>query len=98
MNKSALLLSALLLPQVPALADDALVRDFRVLRACAGDVEKLCSGILPGEGRIKACMKENFQQALGGMRGYDADRGRRGARDAEHEADPDPRATEADDL
>jgi len=43
-------------------ADDALVRDFRLIRACAGDVEKLCSTVVPGEGRIKACMKDNISK------------------------------------
>jgi hypothetical protein len=46
----------------PAFAQDAVVRDFRVIRACAGDVERLCSGIVPGEGRIKACMKAKQSQ------------------------------------
>ena len=27
---------------------------------CAGDVKKLCAGIQPGEGRIKACMKSHL--------------------------------------
>jgi len=26
-------------------------------KACAGDVKRLCPGVPPGEGRIKACMK-----------------------------------------
>lgn len=43
----------------PAMAQNALIRDFRVVRACAAGVEALCSDILPGGGRIKACMKEH---------------------------------------
>jgi hypothetical protein len=43
----------------PALAQNALIRDFRVVRACAADVATLCSDVLPGGGRIKACMKDN---------------------------------------
>lgn len=43
----------------PASAQNALIWDFRVVRACAADVEALCSGSLPGGGRIKACMKAN---------------------------------------
>jgi hypothetical protein len=27
--------------------------------ACAADVQKLCPGTQPGEGRIKACLKDN---------------------------------------
>lgn len=60
MNRLALVPLLLLAASAPALAEDALLRDFRVIRACAGDVEKFCSGVLPGEGRIKACMKENI--------------------------------------
>jgi hypothetical protein len=59
-------LSVLLLPLAlisgPATSQDAIVRDFRVARACVGDVLNLCSGVLPGEGRIKACMKENMSR------------------------------------
>jgi hypothetical protein len=29
-------------------------------QACASDVKKLCAGIQPGEGRIKACMKSHL--------------------------------------
>jgi outer membrane protein OmpA-like peptidoglycan-associated protein len=41
-------------PQVPSRTE--------VLRACAGDVERLCPGVPPGQGRIKACMKEHVSQ------------------------------------
>lgn len=27
---------------------------------CAQDVEKFCSGVQPGEGRIRACLEQNF--------------------------------------
>ena len=30
--------------------------------ACRGDVEKLCSGVEPGHGRIAACLKKNETQ------------------------------------
>jgi hypothetical protein len=33
-----------------------------VMRACAGDVDRLCPGVPPGQGRIKACMKEHISQ------------------------------------
>jgi hypothetical protein len=59
MTRIALLLPAVLMLSGAAWAQDAIVRDFRVVRACAADVEALCSGVLPGGGRIKACMKEN---------------------------------------
>ena len=28
-----------------------------IMHACAGDVERLCAGVRPGNGRIKMCMK-----------------------------------------
>lgn len=33
-----------------------------IMRACAGDVERLCPGVSPGQGRVKACMKEHISQ------------------------------------
>jgi hypothetical protein len=33
-----------------------------IARACAGDIERLCPGVPPGEGRIKACMKAHISQ------------------------------------
>jgi hypothetical protein len=60
MRNSVWLLPFALAVASVASADDALVRDFRVLRACAGDVEKYCSSVIPGEGRIKGCMRENI--------------------------------------
>ena len=27
---------------------------------CAGDIKKLCAGVQPGDGRIKACIKSNL--------------------------------------
>ena len=43
----------------PALAESfwgRLDRGVEVVRDCAGDVARSCGGILPGEGRIKACL------------------------------------------
>jgi hypothetical protein len=62
MTKLAWLLTLVLGSCLSASADDALLRDFRVIRACAGDVEKLCAGVMPGDGRIKACMKQHFAE------------------------------------
>ena len=59
------LLSALS-PVLPAVAQDALLRDFRVVRSCAGDVASLCSDVLPGSGRIKACMQQNMSKLSAG--------------------------------
>jgi hypothetical protein len=44
----------------PGAAQDSILRDFRLMRACADDVWTLCGDVLPGEGRIKACMKQNI--------------------------------------
>lgn len=50
----------------PALAQDCVLRDFRVVRACAGDVADLCAGVPVGDGRIKACLKENMSKLSAG--------------------------------
>jgi hypothetical protein len=34
----------------------------KIARACAGDIERLCAGVPPGEGRIKACMKAHVTE------------------------------------
>ena len=47
-------------------AQNRLIEDFRVVTACAGDVERLCSDVMPGGGRIKACMKEKMSQLSAG--------------------------------
>jgi hypothetical protein len=33
-----------------------------VLGACKPDIARFCSQVRPGEGRIKACMKEHLQE------------------------------------
>ena len=30
-------------------------------RACASDIKAQCAGVIPGEGRIRACIKANFK-------------------------------------
>lgn len=56
---SALLLGgAMLLATTPVFAQ----QDLRIARACAADIERLCAGVPPGEGRIKACMKAHIQE------------------------------------
>ena len=32
-----------------------------IARACAGDIDRLCHGVAPGQGRIKACMRSHFR-------------------------------------
>ena len=65
MKRIALLLSSILLLSGTPRAEDAVVRDWHVARYCAADVDKLCSDVKPGDGRIKACMKANFSKLSG---------------------------------
>jgi len=34
----------------------------QIVRACAGDVDRLCPGVPPGGGRLKACMKAHASE------------------------------------
>ena len=34
----------------------------QIAEACASDIDRLCAGVPPGDGRIKACMKAQFSQ------------------------------------
>jgi Cysteine rich repeat len=38
----------------------ALVKQAAIRKACKGDVKKKCADIVPGGGRIEACMKDHF--------------------------------------
>lgn len=66
MKSVAVLLLALFAGIVPASAQERLLDAFRIGRACTADIERLCSGIAPGGGRIKACMKEKVGQLSSG--------------------------------
>jgi len=46
------------LATLPALAEDRLLAGFEAAGACAGDIMKICAGVVPGEGRIKDCVLE----------------------------------------
>ena len=50
--------TALILLGSAASAQEARV----IAQACAGDIDRLCAGVPPGEGRIKACMKAHISQ------------------------------------
>ena len=39
-----------------------------VVEACKADVEKLCPGVQPGEGRIAACLKGKHRQLSDGCK------------------------------
>ena len=34
----------------------------QIAEACGNDIDRLCPGVPPGQGRIKACMKEHASQ------------------------------------
>lgn len=34
----------------------------QIARACAGDIERFCRGVPPGEGRIKECMRAHVTE------------------------------------
>jgi hypothetical protein len=48
-------LSVLLMAPVGAMAQGAAVR-----QACGPELQQHCAGIEPGEGRLRACVKDNF--------------------------------------
>jgi hypothetical protein len=63
MKKLILVLCAFLLAQAhPAIAQNILIDGLKAARSCAGDIRKHCSGIEPGDGRIRACIKEKFAE------------------------------------
>jgi hypothetical protein len=50
--------AAVILATAPSQAQDART----IAHACAGDIERLCRGVPPGEGRIKACIKAHITE------------------------------------
>jgi hypothetical protein len=56
------LIPAFLLVGGAAMAQSKIVSDFEVMEACTGDVATLCAGVVPGDGRIKACVKDNMSK------------------------------------
>ena len=50
----------------PVKAQERLEQDFGVIQACAGDVWRLCSDVLPDIGRMKACMQDKMGQLSAG--------------------------------
>jgi hypothetical protein len=49
--------SLLLLPSASGMAQQMPVR-----QACAAEIQQHCAGMQPGEGRIRACVKEHFAE------------------------------------
>src|SRR4051794_20160431 len=61
MKKFGLILAALLgLLACPATAQIGIVDGVEIARACASDVFRLCAGVIPGDGRVKACIRQNM--------------------------------------
>ena len=46
----------------PTTAQDRLEQDFGLIKACAGDVWRLCSDVLPDVGKMKSCMQDKMGQ------------------------------------
>ena len=44
------------------MAQERLEQDFGIIQACAGDVWRLCSDVLPDIGRMKECMQNKIGQ------------------------------------
>ena len=44
----------------PSLGQERLDQDFGIIKACAGDVWRLCSDVLPDIGRMKECMQNKI--------------------------------------
>jgi len=81
MKKSSLVLGAALgVLSPPTLAQSQLLETWDVARACASDLVRYCAGVMPGGGRIKACMKENMAQLSPSCReAFEAFEGKQGA-------------------
>jgi hypothetical protein len=58
----ALCASVLLIASVARSQQPPIPSRMEIVRACAGDVERLCPGVPPGEGRLKGCLKEHISQ------------------------------------
>ena len=58
----AIVATALLLSASGAMAQQMRPGARMVLQACKPDIARFCSQVPPGQGRIKACMKEHLQE------------------------------------
>jgi Cysteine rich repeat len=57
MRKYALTIAAALLLS----ASGAMAQQRAVVKACAADIKTQCTGVQPGDGRIKACVQAHFK-------------------------------------
>jgi hypothetical protein len=64
LSKNLVIIGAvLLLPTSGAMAQQKMGAGARVvLQACKPDIARFCSQVPPGQGRIKACMKEHIHE------------------------------------
>src|SRR5215470_5840612 len=63
MRTTGVLLTALLvMAPRPMTAEASIIEALRGAEACTEDVARLCMGIVPGEGRIKACVMDKLSQ------------------------------------
>ena len=69
MKTPALMASALFLALAsPVFAQEVEFDVIKAVKACGGEIRKVCSGIEPGDGRIKACVKEKFAELSTGCK------------------------------
>ncbi len=54
--------AALLLVSSAAMAQTKQQEAKMIAHACGGDIDRLCPGVPPGEGRIKACVKAHVTE------------------------------------
>jgi len=61
---TGVLLTALLVMAARLMTAEASIIEalFKVAEVCTGDVARLCRDIVPGEGRIKACVRDKLSQ------------------------------------
>ena len=62
LKKKLVIIGAILLLSAPGAMAQMRPGAQAVLRACKPDIARFCSQVPPGQGRIKACMKEHIQE------------------------------------
>jgi len=62
LKKKFVIIGAILLLSAPGAMAQMRPGAQAVLRACKPDIARFCSQVPPGQGRIKACMKEHLPE------------------------------------
>ena len=62
LKKKAIISVAILLLSAPGAMAQMRSGAQAILRACKPDIAQFCSQVPPGQGRIKACMKEHLRE------------------------------------